>query len=409
MDVYIARQPIFNTKNKVYAYELLYRKDENNYFDGSVQDNTATSRLILNSYSFGIDNLIGKHKAFINFDKSLIIEEIPRMLDRSKVVIELLEKVVPDQELIYRIKKLKKEKYKFALDDFVYDYPYQELVELADIIKVDFMINSRQDIECIAEKYSKNKILLAEKVETFAEFEWAKSIGFVLFQGYYFSKPNMLKSKNIPNSHFQFIKVIKELNQEYPDFKKIASYVEIDVRLTYNLLKIVNSKFVGKARVSSVSHGLSVLGINDFVKWITLAMVQDLAEDKPAEIIKVSMVRAKFLELLAGQIGLKRQANEMMLLGTLSVIDTLLERTMKEAIQDLPISIEVKKALLLEEGRYTDSYLLVLSFEKRNYGIGKQYIEKYGITEDELLGCLYQAIQWAEGLAELMEQEYAAS
>ncbi len=406
MEVYVARQPIFDKNNEVFAYELLYRNNENNFFDGSVTSNVATSLLIMNSYyTFGIDKLVGKGRAFINFDKHLIDSEIPHLLDKEKVVVELLEDIVPDKHFVEKVRKLKREGYTVAVDDYVEGYEYQELVDLSDIIKVDFFENTKEQIVSIAKEWkAKGKVLLAEKVETQEIFEWAKGLGYELFQGYYFSKPSMMKGKKMQESTFQYVQIMEELNRKEPDYKAIASIIETDATLTYKLLKLVNTNFTASKTINSIQHGLSILGIKAFEKWVSLAMVQDMSANVPDETIKVSMTRARFMELIALGSALKNQSNEMMLVGILSVIDALLDQPMKEALEELPLAEPVKAALLYKEGPYTDSFQLVTHFEKGEFDLDEAFMEKLKLDWNRVTKYYYEAIEWAEFMYGVMKE-----
>lgn len=400
MEVFVARQPIMNHKNEVFAYELLYRTNEKNFFDQSVTSDVATSLLLMNSYyTFGIETLVGEARAFINFDKQLINADIPLLLNKNKIVVELLEDIIPDNLFIDKVRQLKQNGYTIALDDYVIDYPYIELVELADIIKVDFFGNTKEQQYKIAKMIqSKNKILLAEKVETQEVFEWARSIGYELFQGYYFAKPSMVKGKGVNDSTYQYIRIMEELNKSEPDYKTISSIIEKDVSLTYKLLKLVNSNFTASRKITSIQHGLSILGIDSFKKWISLAMVQNLSGSKPQELMKISMTRAKFLELIGLNSKLKKQSSEMMLVGILSVLDALLEKPMTEIVQELPLSANIKNALLKEVGDYTQAYITVLRFEKGEFELLHECVETIGVKCEEIPKFYYEAIAWAEDL-----------
>jgi len=406
MDIYVARQPIFDTKNKVFAYELLYRTNEQNFFDQSVNSDVATSLLLMNSYyTFGIDKLVGDGKAFINFDKNLIDSEIPMLLDKEKIVVELLEDIIPDANFVSKVKNLKANGYTIAIDDYVEGYKFEELVHLSDIIKVDFFGNTPEQIAKIVKIWKpRGKILLAEKVETQEVFEWAKGIGFDLFQGYYFSKPSMIKGRNIENSAFQYVRIMKELNVKEPNYKNIASIIETDVNLTYKLFKLVNMNFTASKKITSIQHALSILGINSFEKWVSLAMVQNLAGNKPQELIKISMTRAKFMELIGLNSKLKSVANEMMLVGILSVIDALLEKPIDEIMMELPLGEDIKNALILLPGKYTLSYELVLDFEKGDFAEEEDWMKAIGLDYAEIHKYYYEAIEWAENLYSAMNE-----
>lgn len=406
MEVYVARQPIFNIDNEVFAYELLYRQNENNYFDQSVTSKVATSLLLMNSYyTFGIDKLVGAGKAFINFDKNLIDAEIPLLLDKNKVVVELLEDIIPDQHFVNKVKKLKEAGYTIAIDDYVEGYEYMELVELSDIIKVDFFGNTPAQIADIARTWKfSEKILLAEKVETQEIFEWAKDLGYELFQGYYFSKPKMVKGKRINDSTFQFVQIMDELGRKEPNYKNIAAIVETDVNLTYKVLKLANNNFTASTRINSITHALSILGIQAFEKWVSLAMVQNLSDNKPQELVKISMTRGKFMELVALNTKLKPKANEMMLVGILSVIDALVDKPMEEAMEELPLGESIKKTLLMEETPYSTIYNLILRFEKGEFEEEYNSADYYNISYSDISKHYYEAIEWAEFMFEIMKE-----
>lgn len=406
MDVFVARQPIFDLEYNVLAHELLYRQNEKNFFDQSIKAHVATSILIMNSYyTFGINNLVGDGKAFINFDKSLIESEIPMLLDNNKIVVELLEDIVPTGKFMAKINRLKENGYTIAIDDYVEEYPYDELVDLSDIIKVDFLRNDKEKIIRIVQQWKpKGKILLAEKVETQEIYEWAKGLGFDLFQGYYFSKPAMMKGKSVSSSPFQYIQILGELGALEPDYKRIAGIIETDLSLTYKLLKLVNSKFSSENKITSILHGLTILGIDAFEKWFNLAMVQHLSEGKPSELLKISMTRAKFMELLAINSGLKPYANQAMLVGLLSVIDALLEKSMNLVLKELPLLEEIKRALLLLPSKFSQIYSLVLLYEKGEFEKAFELNQKIGASPAATAEYYYSAVHWSEELFVFMQE-----
>jgi len=407
MEVFIARQPIFDLKHNVFAYELLYRKSEINFFDQSVGSDVATSILIMNSYyTFGINNLVGDGMAFINFDKHLIESEIPMLLDSKKIVVELLEDIVPTGRFLTKVAKLKENGYTIAIDDYVESYMHDDLVELSDIIKIDFLANSEAEIIRVVDRWKpKGKILLAEKVETQEIFEWAKNLGFHLFQGYYFSKPILMKGKGVKTSPFQYIKVLQELGELEPDYKKISGIIETDVSLTYKLLKLVNSKFSSIKKITSIHHALTILGIDSFRKWFSLAMVQTLSQEKPSELLKVSMTRAKFMESLAINSELKPFANQAMLIGLLSSIDGLLEKPMDLVLNELPLSEDVKSTLLLLPSRFSKIYALVLLFEKGEFEKALLLNQTNCLCSIAIADYYYEAVHWAEELFLLMQEQ----
>ena len=168
MEVFVARQPIFNRSSEVIGYELLYRDSQRNDFNFSTPSDVATAILLMNSYfHFGIEHLVGHLTAFINFDEKLLMTDAPLLLSTQNVVVEILENVKETPIIKEKLTTLRHSGYTLAIDDFVLDYPHKEIIQLAQIIKVDFLHNSREDIQSIFDTYHKQgKLLLAEKVET---------------------------------------------------------------------------------------------------------------------------------------------------------------------------------------------------------------------------------------------------
>lgn len=407
MDVYIARQPIFDNNKSVFGYELLYRDGDKNFFDMTVASNIATSIVLMNSYlSFGIDNLVENARAFINFEQKLIKFDVPLLLDRNKIVVELLEDIVPDKVFMDKIRQLKAKGYTIAMDDYVEGYTFDDLVELADIIKVDFFGNTQEQIKSICTRWkSRGKLLLAEKVETGEVFQWARSVGFDYYQGYFFSKPIMMKSKKLEDSAFRYAELLEELNREEPDNKRIAKIVETDATMTYKLLKLVNSKFTLVANVSSIKHALAILGVASFKKWLSLALMQQLSLDKPSELLKLSLIRAKFLEQLGEQSNLRRYTNELMLIGLLSVIDAMLEKPMEEVLLDLPLAQIIKDTLNKKDTLLLHAYNMALDYERGSFSPAAEYCDRINFDCSKLPTLYYNAIKWSIDLFDFMQEE----
>lgn len=407
MEIYVARQPIFDRESKVYGYELLYRNSETNAFDPSVSDEQATSELLINSYfTFGMDKLTGKGRAFINFNKSLLKQEMPLLLDPRKVIIELLETIEPDEELYETLKKLKQRHYTLALDDFCANYKYMKLVQIVDIIKVDFMQNTKQEILDIYNFMRQmGKTLLAEKIESQEVYEWARDMGFDYFQGYFFSRPSLMKSHAVKYISPQDVAILKEMAAKDPDFKKIALIIEREPITAYKLLKLVNANFTKSYQISSILQALALLGVDTLRKWFTLIMVHKLAKDQPKELIKVSMQRAKFFELLGEKNEQLREKtndtaaypqkdkNEMMLVGVLSTMDVILGRPMEEIVKELPLSDNIISTLLMEKGSpYLEDYKALLAYEKGDF----DKKEVHDLEEYDLPEIYFRAVEWSE-------------
>lgn len=406
MEVFVARQPIFDNQYNVVAYELLYRDSLTNSYKGGMADNVATSLLIANTFlTFGINNLIGDKRAFINFDQYLIIERIPELLNPDDVAIEILETVEPNSRFMDEIVRLKSLGYTVAIDDYYMDYSYKNLADIVDLIKIDFFQNSKEDIEHLVKGFKKQgKLLLAEKVETKEDYEWAKSIGFNYFQGYFFARPKIQTRKSIDNNALQYVKLMGELNQAEPDFKSLASILKLDVALTYKLLKLVNTIAKPVEKISSLQHGIAVLGVKKFRRWLSLAIVQNLSTRETYELTKFSLFRTHFLSLIAQHSDMNTHEDELSLLGTLSILDVILEMDMKDVLSNLPLHIEMAKTLLGESSKYSNAYIICMAYEKGEFELAEAHALLINYPVSDLYQDYVESVKCSEETFVLLNQ-----
>jgi len=407
MEIYVARQPIFDSDNNVVAYELLYRNGLENSFDRSVAGNVATSIVLTNSFlTFGIEKLVEDKLAFVNFDKHLILSGVAELLNKDQVVIELLETIVPNEQFIQKIKSLKEQGYTCAADDYVDGYKYERLIEACDIVKVDFIHNTYDGIAKLTwDLRKKGKVLLAEKIETKEEFEWAKSIGYQYFQGYYFARPLMEKRKTFHDSVLQYIKLMNEMIEDEPDILKITRIIEVDVSLTYKLLKLVNSSLGIPNEISSTQHAISMLGLKSFSRWLSLAMVQNIGEGSVSELSKYALMRSFMLDKIATSTRFAFFRDELVLLGTLSVIDAILEMDMETIIDPLPLSDGVRDTLLGKMTMFSDCYNLVLFYERGEFDDAETYAKSIGYSYNDLAEHYVAAVEYADQMYEELNKE----
>ncbi len=396
MEVFIARQPIFDKKKNVYAYELLYRTGERNV-SGVIDGDQATSSVVGNALMLaGLETLTQNRLAFINFTKQLIIDEIPTVFSNENLVIEILEDIVPDPEFIASCKRLKEKGYTIALDDFVLDYPYESILDLADIIKVDFLLTTPQERKMIIQKYGNRNIrFLAEKIETLEQFEEAMDYGYAYFQGYFFSKPVIMKHTDIKPASLNYIKILEELDSDVPEYERIASVIEADVSLSYKLLRLINSAaFYTNSRVTSIKHALVMLGFKEIRKWISIVMLRELAEGKPDEIIRVSLLRGRMGEILSNQFDLESRRTEVFLMGMFSMIDTLMGQSMENALTVLPLEDDVKAGILGEKNAFSDLFRIVTAYEKGNWDYLFLKAKAYDVGLNVFPDAYIEAAKW---------------
>ncbi len=405
MEVFVARQPIFNRQQKVYGYELLYRLGMDNFYNNPAGDgDRATSEVIANSFLLiGLDALTGGKRAFINFTENLLKNEVATILPKEVVAIEILENIEVDDKVVNACIKLKKLGYPLVLDDFVLDERFKPLVELADIIKIDFMeCDIREKMDVIRRFGSAGVQLLAEKVETTEMFKEAFEMGYSYFQGYFFSRPIILTGQDIPGYKINYLQALEEVNRPEMDFDRLEGIIKRDVSLSYKLLKYINSAAFGfRSKIDSIKHALVLLGIQEIKNWVSLIILRGMGEDKPDEITTSSILRAKFSELIAPKVGLQERSSDLFLMGMFSMIDALISRPMTDILDELPIAEDIKRALLGKECRYRDLYELILAYEKGNWEEFSALATRIKLDEAEVPKIYLQSLAWANQVMQL--------
>ena len=397
MDVFVARQPIFNRDKEIVAYELLYRNSLKNFFDPSVSSSKATSILITNSHiNIGMDNLVEDKYAFINFDSTLINNDIPSLLNKDSVVIEVLEDVKPDRVFLSNLLALKKQGYKLALDDFTLDYPYQNTIPLYDIIKVDFMLAGLDGAKKIMDKYKNGKRkFLAEKIETVSEFNTALDMGYDYFQGFFFSKPEIIQGKAATSINMQFLKLKEEINKNEVDFNNISKIIESDIGLSYKLLRLVNS-FSLNSQVSSIRHALAILGVKEIEKWLNFIMISDFVADGADEVVRLSIIRSRFAELIAEHSNQPQMKYQASLVGLFSMIDVVMGKPFDKIFKEIPMSQHVKDAITNKPtSPLYDMFQVVLSYENADWDTLDNYTSKLLLNSSEIPDLYFESVSWA--------------
>lgn len=401
MDVFVARQPIFDRQKRLYAYELLFRTGLHNGFP-DIDGSTATSSLLSSSFfTVGIDKVGAGKLVFINFTSQLIKQGTPHLFPNERLVVEVLEDVEPDSEIIEACRQLKEGGYTIALDDFIYSKKYDELLSLSDIIKIDFRYTPVEKIVEMAGELRKYSCkLLAEKIETYEDFNNALSFGFDFFQGYFFSRPEILQNKDLSASQLTMMQLISHVNNQEFDVVALEELVTKDISISYKLINYLNSAHFSRLQpLSSIRQAISFLGEEGFKLFVSLIATSKLAENKPQELIRYSIIRAKFLEQIGREIN--RNSSELFLLGLFSLIDAMLDKSMSEIFSKLPLSENIVSALQDRDGELYLYLRLLETYESGNWVAFKYALKKTGIESEKLVQLYVKSIDWAESFGQL--------
>ncbi len=397
--MYIARQPIFNKEMKVYGYELLFRSDAmaTTFCDSNAT--VATASVISGLFETGIRKIVDGTKAFINFDYDFILSDTIELIHPNTLVIEVLETVNADMRIAERLVELQKKGYKIALDDFVEDYDEYKLVPISNIIKIDIIETPLCEIgTTILKAKAQHKMLLAEKIETEQEFLQAKKMGFELFQGYFFSKPSIISKVNDKKStKIIYVRILNELKKEEPSYQTVADIINTDVNLAFRLMRVIQTK-QSDEMVDSIKKALLFMGFKEIERWISILMLQELSHQKPEELLKLSLVRTKFSELIALHSIYKKRKSEISMMCLFSVLDAMLDVPMEEALVDIALSEDVKSALIHEGGKLKPICDLMYAYENGEWEQVKQVSNQIKIKEEKVSACYLEAITFANDI-----------
>ena len=398
LDFFIARQPILDRRQKCYAYELLFRSGFHNVFDHPDPDEACRQVISETQFVLGLDSLTQGKRAFVNVTEHVLLEEWASLLPRAQTVIEVIETVQPTPEVIRACRKLKQQGYLLALDDFIYRDELLPLVELADIIKVDFLESDEVQRAEIVERFRGKKIsFLAEKVETHEQFQEALDLGYRYFQGYFFSRPVIVQGKELPGFKLHYLRMLREIYKVDMDFAKLSEIIKQDVSISYKLLRHVNSAAYGlRRRIQSIREALVLLGEREVKKLTSLITITTIGKDRPEPLMIESVVRARFCELLASHVGLRGRADDLFLLGMFSLIEALVGRPMKDVMEELPLDEDIKEALLGEPNGLSPVLDLAVDYSQGRWDRVAQSIQELRLEESEVPQLYLDAVKWAQ-------------
>jgi EAL and modified HD-GYP domain-containing signal transduction protein len=391
---YVARQPILDLHGRVHGYALLFRDGTDAVFRG---DGAVAARTILDdTVLFGLERYTNGLTAFINCSAETLTERLVQVLPPGKTALLIPGSAQPTPRLLEACCELKASGFRLALDDFAWNPNIQPLLEIAEYVCVDFSlldVAGREKLGPLLKQFSAAKV--ARKVETQKDFEQACAAGFTLFQGNFFCHPVLLKDRKVPTNRFFHFELLRHLNRDPFDLRKVADLVERDTSLTYRLLRLVNSPFCAlRQEVRSIESALIIVGEATFRRVATLAILSELNNGRPSEILQTALVRARFCALSAGLCG--SDPAEQYLLGMLSLLPAMLGLPMEALTPSLPLRSQIRDAL---EGTANPERNLLAWFElheRGDWAACDPIAEASHLTREQLAGCYADSIDWAK-------------
>jgi len=399
MHFYAARQPILDKDKNLFAYELLFRDSIDNVFPDVCGDEATSKMIEASKFNMGISEFTANKPAFINFTLETLSQGYPEMLTTDELVVEILETIKPGKKLLALCKDLFEKGYTLALDDYEHQKVWAHFYPYIKIIKIDFQQSNIDDIKEVKLAIEKHPHiqLLAEKVETYEEYDQALSLGFELFQGFFFAKPEMVKTKSLSPSQMSMAELLYETSKPDLDLGTITSVFERDVTLSYKLFRYANSPiFKRSSEISTIKQALVTLGSGELKRFIGLMFAANINPDKPSELINTSMSRAKFCQLIAKHITPPIDSSTSFLTGLLSMIDAIVDEKLETTLAKLPLSADIKDPLLTRKGTMAALIKLIELIEHAQWDKTAIVIEKLGLDKETVLECQAEALAWAD-------------
>jgi EAL and modified HD-GYP domain-containing signal transduction protein len=395
---YVARQVILNRKKELYAYELLFRDSLDNIFP-DINGNEATAKIIDGlEFNLGLHNLTEGSIAFINFTHDSLIQGYPFLLPCEQIVVEILETAKPGKKLLTACINLKEKGYTIALDDYQHEPIWVHFFPYIDIIKIDYSLTSKAQFEEILATLVPfpGIKLLAEKIETYEDYHHALDIGCEYFQGYFFSKPEIIKTVAFTPSQLSVLNLMTEANKAEPEITAIVSIFESDVNLSFKLLRYSQSPiFKRTVAIETIKQAVVVLGMQELKRFVSLLFSAQFSQDKPQALTAMALVRARFCELVIQSVTPSHSQSSGFLTGLLSLLDAMVDGDIKEIMGKLPLSLEIKQAIVNRVGKSADILRLCELYENAEWKKIDQHCQTVGIDPTQATTLFQQSMNWS--------------
>ena len=399
--LYVARQPILDTAGVVFWYELLYRAGAGDT-GCSASSDSASARVLSDAVlSLGLDTLAGGRPAFVNFTRSLLVNDVGLLLPPDMAVIELHEDIPGDCEVIEACRRLHAAGYMLALDDFVPGSGAEALLPYVRFVKVDVLATPATELAALAKWFRRPGLrLIVEKVETAEVFQQCRAAGYNLFQGYFFHRAINSGAAPLPARRLAYVRLLSALNRPNLQIADLETLVKQDVSLSYRVLRCINSAGFGlRQPIRSIRQALVMLGFDLIRKWASVWCIAGLNAGGSPELATNALVRARCSEMLGDGLSDTNERSELFLVGLCSLLDAILSQPMEEALSELSLSQDVRAALLGHPN--TERFVLdaIVAYERGSWEAAIEHVRLAGVSERLLPAAYTDALEWARELS----------
>ncbi len=396
MHLFVVRHPIFNRWKRVVGYEVLFHAVE-----GVMStDREQESRWVMDAHLhlFRPMRLTSGKTAFVPVPRSIMVQELVTVLPPSQTVLEV-DTNEGNDELVSACFRLKVTGYPIAVKGFLPWSPVRPLVAIANILKVDFSkVTGSERGRAVSVYATPTRKMLAENITTAEEFSEAERLGYDYFQGDFFCKPETLSAKALTSHQFTYLRVIQLLSDQNFEFDKVEQVIKTDPSLSFKLLRYINSAAIGiRHRISSLRQALVLLGERLLRRWLLIAVTTLLLEDKPPELIVLALTRGHMCEQIAATLGLPSEPDPF-LVGLFSVLEALVDQPLTELLDEIPLSNEIKDALLQMPTPLGKVYSLVRAYELADWETVNSLCDQLKLPQNQLAVFYERSVRWADHL-----------
>ena len=397
---YLARQPIFDMDDMVVAYELFCRGEYDAVPDRD-GDPVPVGVFLENCIEIGLKHLVDGYHLFIRAPYDFILQHEALPPGNDRLVLEIPGNIDVDEDFIEAVRALSAKNYQIAIDEYEDNQGSSELLGLAQIVKIDIPRHNVGELSRLVNSLQGKTVkLLAKNVERVSQYDHCRRMGFDYFQGSYYLEPRTEHGRRLLTSKLQVMQLLTELQNQDAESMKLERIIEKDAVLSRRLLHYINSSaFPMKGEIESIRHAINVIGNDGMTKWASMIVLSKI-EGKSAELIGITLLRAKMCEALTHDSGLGNPDSAFMV-GLFSTLDALMDIPLIELLSMLPITNEIREALLYHRGPYNRVLACVLAYEQGDW----KSIDEAGFIENEVVSCYFQAVEWSEeSCAQMLEK-----
>lgn len=394
---YASRQPILTATQKVIGYKLFFRPTARSPLGNEPMQAQMDAMLHVSSL-VGLNILCDRRLAFLSCSHQSLVEKHITLLPPERAVAELPPGIPVTNDVLAACRKLKQSGYRIALECVTLDDPREPLFEFADFLKISTHHGPFAPMETIAGQHRhRNTRLLADRIETWDDFQLARAAGFQYFQGPFFRKPEVLRTHHVASLRTVGLQLLHTILKPDLDWQEIEDIIKRDATLYYRLLRYLNSAAFGlRSEIRSIRHALTIVGEDEFRRWCRLAIFLDTAHNRPSDLVLSALIRARFAEIVGQR--LRTPKADFFLLGLLSLMDAILEIPMSDVLDGLPLSPDIRTALIEHQGPLTPIYDLTLAVEAGAWGATVRLCEYLQLEDEFVTDATLQAIEWAQSL-----------